>query len=130
VRLEGLGQLKKIHLIGTRTRDLPACSIVPQPAPPFHNTATTSVPLIRDVLLTSSSVQSEPRPQIESVGRAQQRFLSSNLHLASLSQKTSLYEPIVTYIIDHFSVLKRSGYLRLCPTFHLPQLDHHNVFVA
>jgi hypothetical protein len=31
VRLEGLGQLKKIHLIGTRTRDLPASSIVPQP---------------------------------------------------------------------------------------------------
>jgi hypothetical protein len=31
VRLEGLGQLKKIHLIGTRTRDLPLCSIVPQP---------------------------------------------------------------------------------------------------
>jgi hypothetical protein len=29
VRLEGLGELKKIHLIGTRTRDLPACSIVP-----------------------------------------------------------------------------------------------------
>jgi hypothetical protein len=31
VRLEGLGQLKQIHLIGTRTRDLPVCSIVPQP---------------------------------------------------------------------------------------------------
>jgi hypothetical protein len=32
VRLEGLSKLKKkIHLIGTRTRDLPACSIVPQP---------------------------------------------------------------------------------------------------
>jgi hypothetical protein len=32
MRLEGLGKLKKkIHLIGTRTRDLPACSIVPQP---------------------------------------------------------------------------------------------------
>jgi hypothetical protein len=30
VRLEGLGQLKKIHLIGTRTSDFPACSIVPQ----------------------------------------------------------------------------------------------------
>jgi hypothetical protein len=28
VRLEGLGQLKNI--IGNRTRDLPACSIVPQ----------------------------------------------------------------------------------------------------
>jgi hypothetical protein len=31
VRLEGLGILKKIHLIGTQTRDLPACSTVPQP---------------------------------------------------------------------------------------------------
>jgi hypothetical protein len=31
VRLEGLGKLKKIHLIGTQTRDLQACSIVPQP---------------------------------------------------------------------------------------------------
>jgi hypothetical protein len=30
VRLEGLGKLKKIHLIGTRTCDLPVCSIVPQ----------------------------------------------------------------------------------------------------
>jgi hypothetical protein len=32
VRLEGLGQLKtKIHLVGTRNRDLPPCSIVHQP---------------------------------------------------------------------------------------------------
>jgi hypothetical protein len=31
VRLEGLGQLKKVHLIGNLTRDLPACSIVPEP---------------------------------------------------------------------------------------------------
>jgi hypothetical protein len=31
VRLEGLGQLKKSTLSGTRTGDLPACSIVPQP---------------------------------------------------------------------------------------------------
>jgi hypothetical protein len=32
VRLEGLGQLKKSnYLIGTRSRDLPACSTVPQP---------------------------------------------------------------------------------------------------
>jgi hypothetical protein len=31
VRLEGLGKLeKKIHLIGTRTRDIPACIMVPQ----------------------------------------------------------------------------------------------------
>jgi hypothetical protein len=33
VRLEGLSQLKKSNnLIGIRTRDLPACSIVPQPS--------------------------------------------------------------------------------------------------
>jgi hypothetical protein len=32
VRLEGLGQSKKkIHYLGTRTRYLPACTIVPQP---------------------------------------------------------------------------------------------------
>jgi hypothetical protein len=31
VRLEGLSNLKKIHLIGIRSRGLPACSIVPQP---------------------------------------------------------------------------------------------------
>jgi hypothetical protein len=31
MRLEGFGQLKEIHLIGTRTRDLPDCSIGPQP---------------------------------------------------------------------------------------------------
>jgi hypothetical protein len=30
VRLEGLGKLKNIHLIWTRTRDLPFCSIVPE----------------------------------------------------------------------------------------------------
>jgi hypothetical protein len=32
LRLEELGKLKIIHLIGTRTRDLPACSKVPQPS--------------------------------------------------------------------------------------------------
>jgi hypothetical protein len=30
VQLEELGKLKKIKFIGTRTRDLPACSTVPQ----------------------------------------------------------------------------------------------------
>jgi hypothetical protein len=38
MRLEGLDQLKKIHLIRTRTRYLPACSIVPEPNTfPFHD---------------------------------------------------------------------------------------------
>jgi hypothetical protein len=31
MRLEGLGKLKKIHLNGIRSRDLPACTIVPEP---------------------------------------------------------------------------------------------------
>jgi hypothetical protein len=31
VRPEGLGKLEKIHLDGTPSRDLPVCSIVPQP---------------------------------------------------------------------------------------------------
>jgi hypothetical protein len=31
MRLEGLGKLKKLTSSGTRTGDLPACSIVPQP---------------------------------------------------------------------------------------------------
>jgi hypothetical protein len=31
VRPEGLGKLLKIHFIGSRTCDLPVCSIVPQP---------------------------------------------------------------------------------------------------
>jgi hypothetical protein len=31
VRLEGLGKFKKSTSSGTRTGDLPACSIVPQP---------------------------------------------------------------------------------------------------
>jgi hypothetical protein len=30
-RLEGLSQLKKYDLMGNRTRNLPACSIVPEP---------------------------------------------------------------------------------------------------
>jgi hypothetical protein len=31
VRLEGLGKLKKANDIANQTRDLPVCSIVPQP---------------------------------------------------------------------------------------------------
>jgi hypothetical protein len=31
VRLEGLGKIEKIHLIGTRSRDFSVCNIVPQP---------------------------------------------------------------------------------------------------
>jgi hypothetical protein len=42
MQLEELGKLKKIHLIGTRTHDLPDCNIVPQPTtlPRAPNTKT------------------------------------------------------------------------------------------
>jgi hypothetical protein len=45
VRLEGLGQLKKIHPIGTRTRDFPACSVVPQP------TTLPRAPTLKQILM-------------------------------------------------------------------------------
>jgi hypothetical protein len=51
--MEGLGKLKKIRLIGTRSRDVPACSIVSQPTAlpraPHHSRrrhfCTNSLPL-------------------------------------------------------------------------------------
>jgi hypothetical protein len=62
VRLEGSG---KLHLIGTRTRGLPACSIVPQPttllrAPSPHvfvNKMIIKGNNIEEVNLTESSRQ-------------------------------------------------------------------------
>jgi hypothetical protein len=58
MRLEGLDKLKKKSndLIGNRTRDLPACSIVPQPTTlpraPFVNTFIPSDWLIARDLIT------------------------------------------------------------------------------
>jgi hypothetical protein len=51
LRLEKLGQLKKSnYLIGTRTRDLPACSIVP------HPTTLPRAPWHQNYFLTSESL--------------------------------------------------------------------------
>jgi hypothetical protein len=53
VQLEELDKLKKIHLIWTRTRDLPACSIVPQPTTlptrveAGSNTSTVTLRVVR-----------------------------------------------------------------------------------
>jgi hypothetical protein len=41
MRVEGLSQLKKFHLIGTRTRDFRACSIMPQPTMLPHAPSST-----------------------------------------------------------------------------------------
>jgi hypothetical protein len=60
VRLEELGQLKKKHLIGTRTHDLPACSIVPQPTTPprvpYHNTQYRETCDVEDVCLNKENL--------------------------------------------------------------------------
>jgi hypothetical protein len=53
VRLEGTGKLKKfIHLIRTRTRDLPACSIALQPSTlqhaPNNNNNNSFVPVVTE----------------------------------------------------------------------------------
>jgi hypothetical protein len=62
VRLEGLGQLKKIHLIGIRTRDLPACSIVPQILTTYlYKSTTWSTNLKKkDLVITSIITLSSP----------------------------------------------------------------------
>jgi hypothetical protein len=53
-RLEGLGQLKKSNIIGARTRDLPACGIVPQPTtpPPLHRVKQFVSPRVNTVWLS------------------------------------------------------------------------------
>jgi hypothetical protein len=48
MRLEGIDKLIKIHLIGDRTRDLPAYSIVPQP------TTLPRTPIYIHIFLTSA----------------------------------------------------------------------------
>jgi hypothetical protein len=43
VRPEGLGKLKKSNDIGSRTRDIPACSIAPQPSALPHTYKKTAL---------------------------------------------------------------------------------------
>jgi hypothetical protein len=61
VRLEGLSKLKeKIRLIGTRTRDLPACSIVPQPttlpSTPNINRTTANVQKVSNCIIVNNNL--------------------------------------------------------------------------
>jgi hypothetical protein len=61
MRPGGLRKLEKIHLIGTRSRDLPACSIVPQTlryrVPPFFDaTQSISHAVCQEIQLASKRV--------------------------------------------------------------------------
>jgi hypothetical protein len=65
VLLEGLGKFKRIHLIGNRTGDLLACSIVPQPinavACPLHlvNTYVYFLLIVRNTFVAPERLQGE-----------------------------------------------------------------------
>jgi hypothetical protein len=64
VLLEGLGKLKKkVHLIRTRTRDLPACSVVPQPTMRPRGPPTNNDKKMRLLLMKSSVVSSAVKGQ-------------------------------------------------------------------
>jgi hypothetical protein len=59
VQLEGLGQLKKIYLIGTPTHDIPAFSRVPKPtklphAPHMTQADFTKFNIFMNISFTSS----------------------------------------------------------------------------
>jgi hypothetical protein len=45
--------IEKLHLIGTRSRDLPACSIVPQVAPSFWSNIGTDLTVHRQEVFIS-----------------------------------------------------------------------------
>jgi hypothetical protein len=73
VRLEGLGKLKKIHLIRIQSRNLPACSIVLQPTTIQHclgvHTDTSSQPnrsVWHSRSMNASQVCMTPSPRMNS----------------------------------------------------------------
>jgi hypothetical protein len=51
---EGLGNLEKIHLIGTGSRDLPVCSIVPQPLRYRRNTNRINIIILKKGLVKAN----------------------------------------------------------------------------
>jgi hypothetical protein len=77
--MEGLGQVKKIHLIATRTRDLLACSIVPQPT-----TLPRAPPPISFMILFNITIPSTLRPSKWSLqftfSKIMYAFLISSMH--------------------------------------------------
>jgi hypothetical protein len=70
VLLVGLGQLKKeIHLIGTLTGDLPACSIVPQPTTlpraPYLKVRSSLMNKRSLVIVVQRPVEAHPKIQFD-----------------------------------------------------------------
>jgi hypothetical protein len=65
VRLEALGKLKTVNdLIGSRTRDLPACSIVPQPTTLPRDLSNVNQSVFKSLYQYESEVNSQLLTQL------------------------------------------------------------------
>jgi hypothetical protein len=104
-QLEGLSKLKKIHLIGTRSRDLPACSIVPQPttlprAPLFCGKSTKSGATSRvnnDANRTSCLLleQKLRRARNVSGGKGVEVFLGGGVKLSPIGTSVTIWPAVL-----------------------------------
>jgi hypothetical protein len=69
VRLEGLGKLKKSNdIMGTRTCDLLACSIVPQPTRYRDDTVRARENHVNRQCMTAGSLGQNPNPGLTEYG--------------------------------------------------------------
>jgi hypothetical protein len=99
VRPEGLGKFEKIHLIGTRFRDLPARNIAPQP---------TTLP--RDPIFGLYSL------------RIVGNWCPHSRKFNSCSEVLCLYIPQLSYLILYFSQFSRYFFQRNMMTIVKPNI--------
>jgi hypothetical protein len=106
VRLEGLGQFKECNdLVRNRTRQLPACSIVPQPATLTRAPAKTGRNIQnRNVLFTASGLYLEGT-MFES-GRRNQQFLGFRGIPQYLQENSGMVSKIPLQFSIHYHQIK------------------------
>jgi hypothetical protein len=88
VRLEGLGQLK--NPIGNRTRDLPACSIAPQP---------TTLPHASNSLVTAMNLKGKNMPT----------FLAAAMFLVYIQQSEPQRKILQNANIQYLIIISESS---------------------
>jgi hypothetical protein len=121
VRQEGLGTFEKIYLIGKRSRDLPACSIAPQPL---------RYPCFKHIVILTHYPSQGRISSLKEVKNCKARRNSDEDLL------TKLYEGVADYVIrgDTHSVSKISVFLALLVPWTIPSADvlesGDNVLVA
>jgi hypothetical protein len=89
VQLEGSGKFKKIHHIGTRTHDLPACSIVPQQTTRLEIKFTNTAYVFK---IYSHIKLKDPTPTVTNFTPSP-KFTSSHRH--HVGQKVRKYKCVV-----------------------------------